>query len=137
MPVVSDAEPSLHLCRAHVPYKGTIFFRSPPFSDLSNSSYFIRREQEMKSKFLERSIPLDSVSIHDSIFSAHNNLQMSLELFPSGKTRFSEQDVSDIGFMLSNQTYKPTGYGPYFFIGQAYTFANGEIIHVYIQIQGL
>ena len=41
------------------------------------------------------------------------------------------------GSCLSNQTYKPTGYGPYFFIGQAYTFANGEIIHVYIQIQGL
>ncbi|OEL31129.1 putative leucine-rich repeat receptor-like protein kinase [Dichanthelium oligosanthes] len=115
-------------CICSVPYKGIIFFRSPSFSDLSNSSYFIQIEQQMRSIFLANSIPLDSISVHDPYFNAHNNLQMNLELFPSGKTKFTEQDISDIGFMLSSQSYKPPkGYGPYYFIGQEYTFANAVV----------
>ena len=88
----------------------------------------------MKTKFEKLNVLVDSIAIHDPFFDSNNNLQMSLELFPSGKVQFSEQDISDIGFMLSNQTYKPPGtFGPYYFIGQQYSFANGKVIHQFIQ----
>jgi hypothetical protein len=73
------------------------------------------------------SLPVDSIAIHDAFVDVNNNLQMALEVFPDGKTHFGEQDVSDIGFILSNQTYKPpSAFGPYYFIGQHYSFANGK-----------
>jgi hypothetical protein len=83
----------------------------------------------METKFEKLNVPVDSIAIHDPFFDSNNNLQMSLELFPSGKVQFSEQDISDVGFILSNQTYKPPGtFGPYYFNGQQYSFANGKAI---------
>ncbi|XP_040385415.1 leucine-rich repeat receptor protein kinase HPCA1 [Oryza brachyantha] len=115
-------------CICSVPYRGTLFFRSPGFSDLGNSSYFILLEQTIKAKFLNLSLPVDSIGIHDPFVDTSNNLEMSLEVYPSGKDQFSEQDISGIGFILSNQTYKPPAlFGPYYFIGQSYSFANGVL----------
>ena len=115
-------------CICSVPYRGTLFFRSPGFSDLGNSSYFIQLEGTMKAKFLNLSLPVDSIAIHDPFVDTNNNLEMSLEVYPSGKDQFSEQDISGIGFILSNQTYKPpSNFGPYYFLGQTYSFANGAL----------
>ncbi|KAJ1265223.1 hypothetical protein BS78_08G062900 [Paspalum vaginatum] len=113
-------------CICAVPYRGTLFFRSPSFSDLTSPSNFVPLEQDMKVKFTRLNLPVDTISIHDPSFAQSNNLQLSLELFPSGKVHFSEQDISNIGFVLSNQTYKPPSlFGPYYFIAQRYPFANG------------
>uniref|UniRef100_A0A0E0MKP9 Protein kinase domain-containing protein n=1 Tax=Oryza punctata TaxID=4537 RepID=A0A0E0MKP9_ORYPU len=115
-------------CICSVPYRGTLFFRSPGFSDLGNSAYFIQLEGTMKTKFLNLSLPVDSIAIHDPFVDTNNNLEMSLEVYPSGKVQFSEQDISGIGFILSNQTYKPpANFGPYYFLGQTYSFANGVL----------
>jgi hypothetical protein len=119
-------------CVCAVPYRGTLFFRSPSFSDLSNGSYWGQLETGIRAKFRSLSVPVDSVALHDPSVNSVNNLQLALEVFPSGKTQFSEQDISDIGFILSNQTYKPPSvFGPYYFLGQPYSFANGnnKIIH--------
>ncbi|TKW25150.1 hypothetical protein SEVIR_3G097100v4 [Setaria viridis] len=116
-------------CICAVPYRGTLFFRSPSFSDLSSPSNFVPLEQDMKTKFAKLNVPVDSIAIHEPFFDSNNNLQMSLELFPSGKVQFSEQDISDVGFILSNQTYKPPAmFGPYYFIGQQYSFANDLLV---------
>ncbi|CAD6270256.1 unnamed protein product [Miscanthus lutarioriparius] len=116
-------------CVCAVPYRGTLFFRSPSFSDLSNGSYWGQLESGIKAKFLSFSLPVDSVALHDPSVNSVNNLQMALEVFPSGKTQFGEQDISDIGFILSNQTYKPPPvFGPYYFIGQQYSFGNELLI---------
>jgi hypothetical protein len=112
-----------------VPYKGTLFFRAPSFSDLSNASYYIQLEQSMKAKYLVYNIPVGSITLDSPYVDSNNNLQMNLGVFPSNKILFGEQDISDIGFILSNQTYKPPPvFGPYYFIGQQYPFANGKII---------
>ncbi|KAG2615326.1 hypothetical protein PVAP13_3NG063600 [Panicum virgatum] len=112
-------------CICAVPYRGTLFFRSPSFSDLTSPTTFVTLEQDMETKFQKLNVPVGSIAIHDPFFDSNNNLQMSLELFPSGKVQFSEQDISDVGFMLSNQTYKPPStFGPYYFIGQQYSFTN-------------
>jgi Leucine-rich repeat (LRR) protein len=116
-------------CICAVPYRGTLFFRSPSFSDLTSPTNFVTLEKDMETKFEKLNVPVDSIAIHDPFFDSNNNLQMSLELFPSGKVQFSEQDISDVGFILSNQTYKPPGtFGPYYFNGQQYSFANGKAI---------
>jgi len=116
-------------CACAVPYRGTLFFRSPSFSDLSNGSYWGQLESGIKAKYLSLSLPVDSVAIHDPSVNSVNNLQVALEVFPGGKTMFSEQDISDIAFVLSNQTYKPPSvFGPYYFNGQQYSFANELLI---------
>jgi len=105
---------------------------------LTSPTTFVTLEQDMETKFQKLNVPVGSIAIHDPFFDSNNNLQMSLELFPSGKVQFSEQDISDVGFMLSNQTYKPPStFGPYYFIGQQYSFTNGKFIqktHFRIQI---
>jgi hypothetical protein len=114
-------------CICSVPYRGTLFFRSPSFSDLTNGSYYSVLENGIRAKFVGYSLPVDSIAIHDPFVDVNNNLQMALEVFPDGKTHFGEQDISDIGFILSNQTYKPpAAFGPYYFIGKHYDFANGN-----------
>uniref|UniRef100_A0ACD5XRF8 Uncharacterized protein n=1 Tax=Avena sativa TaxID=4498 RepID=A0ACD5XRF8_AVESA len=116
-------------CTCAVPYKGTLFFRAPSFSDLTNASYYIQLEEGMKAKFLVYQIPVDSISVDSPSIDASNNLQMNLGVFPSNKILFGEQDISAIGFILSNQTYKPPRiFGPYYFIGQSYPFASEEIV---------
>ncbi|XP_037404313.1 probable leucine-rich repeat receptor-like protein kinase At5g49770 isoform X2 [Triticum dicoccoides] len=112
-------------CTCAVPYKGTLFFRAPSFSDLGNESYYLLLEKDMKTKFLSYKAPIDSIALHNPFFDANNNLEISLEVFPGGKVQFGEQDISDIGFILSNQTYKPPpAFGPYYFIAQSYRIAT-------------
>ncbi|KAM3197228.1 hypothetical protein ACQJBY_072728 [Aegilops geniculata] len=112
-------------CTCAVPYKGTLFFRAPSFSDLSNESYYHLLEKDMKTKFLSYSAPVDSIALHNPFVDVNNNLQLSLEVFPGGKVQFGAQDISDIGFILSNQTYKPPAvFGPYYFIAQSYRIAT-------------
>uniref|UniRef100_N1QWM1 non-specific serine/threonine protein kinase n=1 Tax=Aegilops tauschii TaxID=37682 RepID=N1QWM1_AEGTA len=112
-------------CTCAVPYKGTLFFRAPSFSDLSNESYYLLLEKDMKTKFLSYKALIDSIALHNPFFDANNNLEISLEVFPGGKVQFGEQDISDIGFILSNQTYKPPPvFGPYYFIAQSYRVAT-------------
>ena len=114
-------------CTCAVPYKGTLFFRAPSFSDLTNGSYYMQLEQGMKARFLVFKIPVGSISVDNPFVNANNNLQMNLEVFPGNKILFGEKDISDIGFILSNQTYKPPAiFGPYYFIGQQYPFATGK-----------
>lgn len=112
-----------------VPYKGILSFRAPSFSDLSNESYYLLLEKDMKTKLLSFKAPVDSIALQNPFFDATNYLRVSLEVFPSGKIQFGEQDISDIGFLLSNQTYKPPHiFGPYYFNAQSYPFARGKII---------
>lgn len=114
-------------CSCAYPYTGTLYFRSPSYSDLQNTTYYHILERELKASFLKK-VPVDSVSLNNSFVNSFNNLEMNLQVFPSGKTRFSEVDVSTLGSMLSNQIFKPPSkiFGPFYFIGQAYPAAPGN-----------
>ncbi|CAL9168866.1 leucine-rich repeat receptor protein kinase HPCA1 [Musa acuminata AAA Group] len=125
VPVVCASDQNLSPnCSCAYPYTGTLYFRSPSYSDLQNTTYYHILERELKASFLKE-VPVDSVSLNNSFVNSFNNLEMNLQVFPSGKTRFSEVDVSNLGFMLSNQTFKPPSkiFGPFYFIGQAYPAA--------------
>jgi interleukin-1 receptor-associated kinase 1 len=109
---------------------GTLHFRSPPFFDLSNDTFFVLLEENMKEAFLGKQLPVESIALDNPAFGPSNNLDINLRVFPSGKIRFGKEDISYIGFMLNNQTYKPhapgINYGPYYFIGQSYPFAESK-----------
>jgi hypothetical protein len=113
-------------CQCAYPYTGTLFFRSPSFSDYSNNTYYTTLEAGLKNNFLQYQLPVDSISLQNISVDSNNYLEMSLGVFPSNKIYFSQEDVTNIGFILSNQTYKPPStFGPYFFLGQQYSFYSG------------
>ncbi|OAY63883.1 putative leucine-rich repeat receptor-like protein kinase [Ananas comosus] len=114
-------------CNCAFPYMGTLYFRSPSFSDLGNTTYYLTLEQALQKSFTINQLPVDSVSLSHPFVDSSNNLEMSLQVFPSSKIRFSESDVTGVGFILSNQTFKPpTIFGPYYFVGQEYPPFTGK-----------
>ncbi|XP_010252242.1 PREDICTED: probable leucine-rich repeat receptor-like protein kinase At5g49770 isoform X2 [Nelumbo nucifera] len=116
-------------CKCAYPYMGILYFRAPSFSDLGNSSYYVTLEKSLIASFQTYQLPVDSVSLSDPTKDSDNYLELDLEVFPSGSERFNQSVISKIGFMLSNQTFKPSKlFGPYFFIGSEYgAFAETSI----------
>ncbi|PWA55557.1 leucine-rich repeat protein kinase family protein [Artemisia annua] len=110
-------------CKCSYPYTGILSFRAPSFSDLGNSSIYTSLQSSMMVSFESNQLPVDSISLSNPNKNSDNYLLVSLEIFPSGVERFNRSGISRIGFVLSNQTYKPPhSFGPYFFIGNNYDF---------------
>ncbi|KAI3874920.1 hypothetical protein MKW98_019493 [Papaver atlanticum] len=71
--------------------------------------------------FQTHDAPVDSVSLSNPKEDADSYLEVSLQVFPSDKQSFSRSEIAKMGFMLSNQTFKPPKtFGPYFFIASQY-----------------
>ncbi|CAL5407199.1 unnamed protein product [Camellia sinensis] len=119
MPVMcSSNQISSPNCICACPYHGTLVFRAPSFSDLENSSIYMSLAESMMKFFRSHQLSVDSVSLSYPTKNADDYLVLSLEFFPSGEDRFNRTGVSGIGFVFSNQTFKPDKtFGPYFFIG--------------------
>lgn len=108
-------------CKCSYPYMGTLYFRSPSFSNLGNSTYFISLEKKLVTTFTDHKLPVVSVSLSNVTKDADDYLEARLEVFPANNISFSLSEVLTIGFMLSNQTFKPPEeFGPFFFMGQQY-----------------
>ncbi|KAK6945675.1 Leucine-rich repeat [Dillenia turbinata] len=119
VPICSLNQTSSPNCRCAYPYAGSLVFRAPSFSDLNNSSYYHLLEGSLMESF--KSLPVDSVSLSDPTRDSRNYLEVSLEVFPFGQDRFNHSVVSAIGFILSNQTFKPpNAFGPFYFDGTTY-----------------
>lgn len=77
--------------------------------------------------FQDSKLPVDSVSLSDPQKPPSQYLRIKLAVFPSGVDSFNRTGVSRIGFVLSNQTYKPPKqFGPFFFIGEQYLHFSGN-----------
>ncbi|XP_062176314.1 leucine-rich repeat receptor protein kinase HPCA1-like isoform X3 [Alnus glutinosa] len=111
-------------CICAYAYSGTLVFRAPNFSDLGISSYYIELQSTLMQRFKESRLPVDSVSLHNPIKdSSTMNLNLSLDVFPSGQDRFNRTGILNIGSLFSDQTFKPPeGFGPYYFL--AYPYGN-------------
>ncbi|MCL7032483.1 hypothetical protein MKW94_003499 [Papaver nudicaule] len=108
-------------CECAYPYSGILFFRAPSFSDLGNTTYYTSLESALLKSFQTHNAPVDSVSLGNPSKDANSYLEVSLQVFPSDKQSFSRSDIAKMGFMLSNQTFKPPKtFGPYFFIASQY-----------------
>lgn len=108
-------------CKCAYAYQGTLYFRSPSFSDLSNTTYFKMLESSLMTFFGTHAPPVDVVSLSNPFRDASNYLEISLEIFPLNRIYFTRKELFILGFTFSNQTYKPPkDYGPYYFKFQEY-----------------
>ncbi|KAM7474431.1 hypothetical protein LguiB_021674 [Lonicera macranthoides] len=113
-------------CQCAYPYTGKISFRARKFSSLGNSSIYISLEERMMVSFQSYRLPVNSVSLKNPTTDLDDYLVISLEIFPFGQDYFNRTGVSAIGFVLSNQTFKPPpDFGPFFFIGDGYQYFSG------------
>lgn len=77
--------------------------------------------------FQKHTTSVDSVSLSNPDKGSSEYLHITLAVFPSGRDHFNRTEISDIGFALSNQTYKPPkSFGPYYFIGDQYESYSGN-----------
>jgi hypothetical protein len=79
--------------------------------------------------FKESRLPVDSVSLRNPIKdSSTMNLNLSLDVFPSGRDRFNRTGILNIGSLFSDQTFKPPeGFGPYYFLADPYGNFGGNL----------
>lgn len=114
-------------CTCAYPYTGTFIFRAPSFSDFGSSSVYTSLQTSLMSCFQAYQLPVDSVSLNNPTINANDYLVVSLEVFPSGQVSFNRTGVSEIGFVLSNQTFKPPdSFGPYYFNASKYNSFAGS-----------
>ncbi|CAH1444137.1 unnamed protein product [Lactuca virosa] len=110
-------------CKCSYPYTGTLTFRAPSFSNLGNSTIYTSLRSSIMVSFESNHLPVDSLSLSQPTKNSDDYLEINLAIFPSGGERFNRSGISQIGFILSNQTYKPPhSFGPYFFLGHNYDF---------------
>ncbi|KAI9176858.1 hypothetical protein LWI28_007923 [Acer negundo] len=115
-------------CMCAYPYTGILHFRAPSFSGVGNVTYYQNLEQTILEKFQSVKLPVDSVSLSNPRKSQSQYLfEISLAVFPLGQDSFNRTGISRIGFVLSNQTYKPPKeFGPFVFMGDGYLHFTGE-----------
>ncbi|XP_011028449.1 PREDICTED: probable leucine-rich repeat receptor-like protein kinase At5g49770 isoform X3 [Populus euphratica] len=115
-------------CKCAFPYTGLLKFRAPSFSNLENNTYYTVLEKSLMNSFKLHQLPVDSVNLSHPRKDSSTYLVLNLQVFPFGQDRFNRTGISSIGFVLSNQTFKPPSlFGPFFFIGDAYLNFAGEV----------
>ncbi|XP_064999675.1 leucine-rich repeat receptor protein kinase HPCA1-like [Musa acuminata AAA Group] len=111
-------------CKCVYPYEGVMFFRAPLFRDVTNSTLFQSLESSLWKKL---DLPPGSVFLQNPFFNNDSYLQVQVKIFPSSGMYFNRSEILQIGFKLSNQTYKPPEiFGPYYFKAFQYPFPGVE-----------
>ncbi|KAL5786886.1 hypothetical protein ACOSP7_003835 [Xanthoceras sorbifolium] len=114
-------------CKCAYPYTGTLYVRSPSFSDLENTTYYVTLEESLTQSFQSHQLPVDSVSLSNPRKNSVEYLQVNLAVFPSGQVHFNWTGIYSLGFALSNQTFKPPpDFEPFFFMANQYLDFAGE-----------
>jgi hypothetical protein len=115
-------------CGCAYPYMGAIIFRASSFSDLSNTTIYTSLANSLMQFFHSHQLPVDSVLLSNPTRDTDNYFVLKLELFPpSDQDRFNQTEVSEIGFVFSNQTFKPpSNFGPYTFLSPPYPYVYLE-----------
>ncbi|KAG6472126.1 leucine-rich repeat receptor protein kinase HPCA1-like [Zingiber officinale] len=119
-----DQSPNPQSCSCAYPFQGVMYFRAPFFRDVSNRTLF----QELENK-LQTALDLTpgSVFLQNPFFNDDSYMQIQVKIFPSTGMYFSRSEIQDIGFDLSNQTFKPPRlFGPFYFIASTYPFPAVE-----------
>ncbi len=77
--------------------------------------------------FQSQKLPVDSVSLSNPYKDSSEQLEISLQVFPSGQDRFNGTEISLIAYVFSNQIFKPPeGFGPFYFRANAHEFYTGN-----------
>nr|POF11971.1 putative leucine-rich repeat receptor-like protein kinase [Quercus suber] len=102
-------------CLCAYPYSGTLVFRATSISDLGHFGYYTELEAHLMKSF--EKLPVNSVSLSNPIKDFFEDFKIKLLIFPSGQGCFNPTELSQAGFLFSNQRFKPPdGFGPYYFL---------------------
>ncbi|XP_018476193.1 leucine-rich repeat receptor protein kinase HPCA1 isoform X2 [Raphanus sativus] len=115
-------------CRCAYPIRGTLYFGSPSFSGLVNSTNFEILQKAISDFFKDSNYHVDSIAVRNiRENTTDHQLLIDLLVFPLGRESFDERGTSLVNFALSNQTYKPPPrFGPYIFRANPYNqFSDG------------
>ncbi|KAG5549939.1 hypothetical protein RHGRI_015041 [Rhododendron griersonianum] len=116
-------------CRCAYAYVGTLYLRAPSFSDLGNLTIYTSLADSLMKFFRSHDLlPVDSVSLSNPTRNTDNYVVLRLEVFPpAGQGAFNRTGIFGIGFVLSNQTFKPPHeFGPFSFISGPYPYFEGS-----------
>ncbi|XP_042443559.1 leucine-rich repeat receptor protein kinase HPCA1-like isoform X2 [Zingiber officinale] len=119
-----DQSPSPQSCSCAYPFQGVMYFIAPLVRDVSNRTLFQELEKKLETvlDLTPGSVFLQNVSFNNDFY-----MQIYVKIFPSSGMYFSRSEIQDIGFDLSNQTFKaPSSFGPYYFIAFTYPFPAVE-----------
>ncbi|KAK9678029.1 hypothetical protein RND81_11G183200 [Saponaria officinalis] len=109
------------ICQCGRPYTGIWTFRAPSFSPYNNPSYFERLQKSLLSSLVSYNLPVASISLSDVAVDSFGDLNMRIAIFPAGQVLFNDTVVMLLGFVFSNQTFKPEKeFGPYVFLADSY-----------------
>uniref|UniRef100_A0A7N2MUS0 non-specific serine/threonine protein kinase n=1 Tax=Quercus lobata TaxID=97700 RepID=A0A7N2MUS0_QUELO len=113
----SSGQVSSPNCLCAYPYSGTLVFRATSISDLRDSVYYTKLEASLMQSFQSQKLPVNSISLSNPIKDFSEDFRIRLQIFPSGQGRFNRTGLSQVGFVFSNQSFKPPqGFGPYYFL---------------------
>ncbi|KAK1430080.1 hypothetical protein QVD17_12580 [Tagetes erecta] len=110
-------------CRCANPYTGSIFFKAPSFSSLTNSTIYGSFHDSLMTFFHKASLPVDSLSLNNPRRNVDDYLVIDLHIFPDLEPSFNRTGVLALAFAFSNQTFQPSKeFNTYFFIPEPYNF---------------
>ncbi|KAL8027314.1 hypothetical protein ABFX02_14G087500 [Erythranthe guttata] len=113
-------------CKCAYPYSGNLFFRAPSFSTFGNKTVFESLHSKLMETFKSHGQPVESTSLSNPTKNSNEYLVLNLQVFPSGIDYFNRTGISSIGFILSNQTFKPPHtFGPFYFKANEYPYFAG------------
>ncbi|KAF3952869.1 hypothetical protein CMV_021625 [Castanea mollissima] len=111
----SSGQVSSPNCLCAYPYSGILVFRATSISDLGDSGYYRDLEAYLMKSF--EKLPVNSVSLSNPFKDVSEDFKIRLQIFPSGQGSFNRTGLSQVGFVLSNQSFKPPDdFGPYYFL---------------------
>ncbi|PON78712.1 Mitogen-activated protein kinase kinase kinase [Trema orientale] len=112
-------------CRCAYPYKGTLIFTAPSFFDLGKTSCL----KDLEKSLMELStLSVDSVSLSNPTMYPSEYLKVRLDLFPKGRDRFKQTEISDINYALNFKV--AIHFRPFDFIGDVYQNYAGIEEHI-------
>lgn len=116
-------------CNCAYPYSGRLVFRATSFSNFGNQSHYVDLEQKLMLSFKSHGQPVDSVAVSHPTKREDGYLVLDLQVFPSNQSYFNRTGIIGIGFILSNQTFKPPHeFGPFYFDADKYLYFAGNLI---------
>ncbi|XP_076898074.1 leucine-rich repeat receptor protein kinase HPCA1-like [Bidens hawaiensis] len=126
-----DGRVSSPNCQCAFPYTGFFTFKAPSFSSTVNSTIYISLHDSLMGFFKNASLPIDSISLNNLSRNSEDYLMVRLDVFPLGTQGcFNRTGILEIGFALSNQTFKPKkDFNTYVFDAESYNkFCSGILL---------
>uniref|UniRef100_A0A7N2RER1 non-specific serine/threonine protein kinase n=1 Tax=Quercus lobata TaxID=97700 RepID=A0A7N2RER1_QUELO len=92
-------------CKCAYPYKGTKIFRGLASFDLENTTFYAELEKSLMKTLQSSALPVDSVSLSNPTVDLSGNIELSLDVFPSGQECFNQTAITMVGFALNNLSF--------------------------------